>query len=1304
MNLISKTALLNRNLRIDKPGAAALDLRQQRGIALVITLIFVSITAFLAITFLIVSQRERGSVTVASNQTDARFAADAALERAKVEILAPILAYKNDERYDQIVSTNYINTRGFSGSLAGANPTNVNFDYYFDDFSGNPLSAGNFIDVVGNLQYNPRVPVFVPDPLKPTVPPEFRYYLDLNRNGRHDPSGYVPVINANYRYVNLDGSEGNVVQTNQPPPLPTDVQYQHFIGDPEWIGILERPELPHSGDNRFIARYAYLVVPEGKTLDANFIHNQAATRTLDLANDGFMRNQGVGSWEINLAAFLADLNPNIWLPGTAPNNGYYNYDRLNGFANKGRAFEDAQSLLAYRYNSNYNNLRSVAQLFPPVFPLLQGAETLFQRNHIDDYADGPLQTGVAGISEVASPDITTQPWPGADNPNHFFTPEDFFNKTASFFSNHLYSAGTSNSSFDSHTFYRMTAQLGTDSGVGAPRMNLNYDNLVQKNSQNISAATNFYEWRPLDFFTNAADRLLSTLPTNLYGYVTTTNIPIYSITPTVTNFMYTPAVHRLLQVAANLYDATTNRVDDLPHVYRPIFTRSLANGVTNVWISGYQEVTSDAVAMFNRPCVDVEFLATSTSLPTVISNYNVYNVPWVVGAKTNLPNFNEFNMVNGVQVSRKLEFRRRNINGDANAPNNTVVATNQLFVLTLTNSMANELWYSYSNVWNLSSSPLRMILTNEFSVQLTNMTQGYDMGFTYFGGVTNGIDQTYSSGVWTGYTNKLPRLPVSESFRLPLPSAVVLTQANVMALQSSSGGFTSVTRGRYLMPGSAGDFPLPRWGVNLHTRVRYGLFDDKTGRVVDYVALSKGEDTMDLAWELAGRANGLPIESNPNAPWYTNQLGGSYGIPPAGPSVGLWQQILVGIGQVQQADWYSYDSTVPNGQDKEKARTFFAYNLGFPSRYNGETNIYKTNIFSSPYNPYRTIYQHLAWEANDPLVHYTVSDLTDLGFSENIFRSSGKQANLPKDTIGGLNRRYSPWGIKPGGESVQAYNLALKDPLMFRPDNWMFPTNKFPSIGWMGRVHRGTPWQTIYLKSDDIGATDLRTWQLWSGNANDIDAASASPVADRKFFDLFTAVANDNADRGRMSVNQTNLAAWSAVLSGVITLSNSSPAFNPAVRPVPVYDPVVIEPAGQGGGGAPLQRIVDGINATRSGTNFYGTFKYIGDVFATPELTVKSPFLNTDVEMEEFDINDAAMERIPQQILGLLKQEDTRLVIYAYGQSLKPADRSIVYPSLLCTNYQVTGETAIRAVVSVKRTGDGGFRTEVESYNLLPPE
>ena len=46
------------------------------------------------------------------------------------------------------------------------------------------------------------------------------------------------------------------------------------VGDPEWIGILERPDAPYGPNNQFIARYAFIAVPVGNTLDLNAIHNQ----------------------------------------------------------------------------------------------------------------------------------------------------------------------------------------------------------------------------------------------------------------------------------------------------------------------------------------------------------------------------------------------------------------------------------------------------------------------------------------------------------------------------------------------------------------------------------------------------------------------------------------------------------------------------------------------------------------------------------------------------------------------------------------------------------------------------------------------------------------------------------------------------------------------------------------------------------------------------------------------------------------------------------------------------------------------
>ena len=92
---------------------------------------------------------------------------------------------------------------------------------------------------------------------------------------------------------------------------PTDVRV-FYNGDPEWIGILDYPGVPHGPTNRFVGRFAYIILPASKSLDLNSMHNQA--KRLGGGTEGYWRNQGFGSWEINLAAFLFELNsgPTAW--------------------------------------------------------------------------------------------------------------------------------------------------------------------------------------------------------------------------------------------------------------------------------------------------------------------------------------------------------------------------------------------------------------------------------------------------------------------------------------------------------------------------------------------------------------------------------------------------------------------------------------------------------------------------------------------------------------------------------------------------------------------------------------------------------------------------------------------------------------------------------------------------------------------------------------------------------------------------------------------------------------------------------
>jgi len=221
------------------------------------------------------------------------------------------------------------------------------------------------------------------------------------------------------------------------------------------------------------------------------------------------------------------------------------------------------------------------------------------------------------------------------------------------------------------------------------------------------------------------------------------------------------------------------------------------------------------------------------------------------------------------------------------------------------------------------------------------------------------------------------------------------------------------------------------------------------------------------------------------------------------------------------------------------------------------------------------------------------------------------------------------------------------------------------------------------------------------------DALLTHPANDWALLDTFTTAFNDNATRGRLSVNQTNLAAWSAVLSGVIAL-NGDPKGR-LIAPGTNFAAVAIEPVGLNGTNSSLLRIVNAINDVRS-TNFAGSFRKMGDILAVPELTVKSPFLNvTNDTQATWGVNDSVCERIPQQISGLLALDPPRFLVFAYGQALKPAPRSIITSGAffnLCTNYQVTAETATRTVFRIDGLNERppNPRVVIEKFSALPPD
>ncbi|MFM7100784.1 MAG: hypothetical protein ACKO3N_06405, partial [Verrucomicrobiota bacterium] len=418
-------------------------------------------------------------------------------------------------------------------------------------------------------------------------------------------------------------------------------------------------------------------------------------------------------------------------------------------------------------------------------------------------------------------------------------------------------------------------------------------------------------------------------------------------------------------------------------------------------------------------------------------------------------------------------------------------------------------------------------------------------------------------------------------------------------------------------------------------------------------------------------------------------------------------------------------------------------------------------VVQLPYTPSPDLLLTDRRMANDPLVHFTAEDLAPgqvihtapEGYTEVILSPLLRQpSNRPgvgfavtermmTNHLGNQPKVVSaraPWGENPDlGAAVPpadapnsiAFDVAFKDPLVTTPDDWNFPTNKLAGIGLLGRVHRGTPWQTFYLKakSPPAGTATIvdrfqgtKSWAAWAGSP------LTRPENDRLFLDLFTTAPNDNAARGLLSVNQTNAAAWSAVLSGVRVLGDTNRATTNSVR---VRQ---IEP-----GSAQLGRIIESIHQARS---HYpgGRFRRLGDVLSAPALTAGyatnlvrfngqwmllpgtnlfvSPFLSPFEDVvtgttRPAEVPDEVLEAIPQQILSLLHGDEPRVVVYAYGQSLKPAPNSIVTrpgPFFgLCTNYVVTGEHATRTVVRFDGSpypNRNDLRAVVEDHQTLPPD
>jgi hypothetical protein len=766
----------------------------------------------------------------------------------------------------------------------------------------------------------------------------------------------------------------------------------------------------------------------------------------------------------------------------------------------------------------------------------------------------------------------------------------------------------------------------------------------------------------LGFFTNVASRLLSS-QLNLDA----THIQIYP-----TN-QYTPSVHRLFQVAANVYESTsTNR---FPSVFRPLFSRDADGFGTNLFITGFTKVDSVTGPTDSQLALPVEVaLLAETNILVLDLPVNVYGVPWIIGARKGLPNFNKFDLESAFQLARKLQVTRESTN-DVFPFNPSHYSFNQMCYLSLSNQFGLEYWNSYSNPYTGS---VAIYVRDTLAHAVLTNDEGFTADFPVFP-VAGSIEIPNGNiDIWPGYNPATDPFGSLQSFQIPLNTNVTVITGSMYRFNVGGNVEEPGHIGPYLttnltLPYEANvtfngqPNPQPHWRLITSNEIQVFMLDTSVvpNRVIDYVQLAGPDNVRDLTSEIIANYDAPVVSTVPSGSqlWNTNFLNGNgFSIP-----IGLLSQIGVSIGSYAIAPASgTWGQTSPTLIANEIAG--FAAFFGFtppppfgPGEVQAIAAAQVTNAMQAPFTPMATVVEHISWQANDPLVHYLASDLNWLGAVVSDRNVDSLTNNNPNGTLGALNQHYMPWGGNPLfiGFDKNPYDLALKDPLVRASDDWNFPTNQFLSGEWLGRVHRGTPWQTIYLKSPNVlqelqiaggvtNYTGTNAWMTWTGDANTTDAVAMAPVQDGHEASLLAYIMNTKPFQSLFPVNSPKPNAWFRVLNGLTALTNIT-LDNPITfgGATAQFDTLVIRPHSP-----QTELIANAIESARAGQPG-GVFHDVGDILVVPQLSDESPFLNwNDTAQQEHGITDEAYEIIPSQLLPLLRADSLGSFGFKHGHAV----------------------------------------------------
>ncbi len=681
-----------------------------------------------------------------------------------------------------------------------------------------------------------------------------------------------------------------------------------------------------------------------------------------------------------------------------------------------------------------------------------------------------------------------------------------------------------------------------------------------------------------NFFTNVAARLLR----QQLG-VEWTQI---QIAPTN---QYDRAVHRLFQLTANLYDATST--NEYPSVFRPLVT---TNGGA-VWLTGF---TNDHRLSTLGAWLDA----------------NPHGLPLVIGAKKGFPNFNEFTLRSDVLVTRRLQLTRPNTN-EFTRPN----GTNQMYVLSLSNYFGVEAWNSYDVDRGAAPYPrtLQIHVTNLARASLTNS----------LGLQTNDV-QAAAASVLIPASAWSRAMIGTNAFRLVLNTNQVFLSNAVYSFSANAFANSSTSAFEHLN----GAFPIPDWTLTISNRLAYWMFEPGLDRVIDFVLL---EDTqaVDLHRDFIAGVNPYTgiggVSANIAGLWRTNRTSAG------SPTEGIWRQLDIAHGNVatSAAEWREFSQTGNfNESDRQAAINSFRYFCGLAPISGVAFQTNNTLAMQTPFNPAAKLAALRTWQVNDPLVHSHRDDLrSGITTSLQFLRPTQAASNVAPSTLTYLNTRYSPWFGNPNFFFDLSWtDRRLADAGVTSSDEWNFPMNESLAPHWLGRVHRGTPWQTLYLQAGTV------SWSEWLGTGND---PRTHPTNDWRTATLLAALFSTNHPRDLLSINSTNFADWQAALTGLTVLSNNL-EFPVLGDPLQFETNIIASTAPQ------ITTVVAGLEQRRLAQRD-GYFTDLAAFLNTPELSSASPWLNLAYPQPAFGLTDAAYEALPGQLLARVRPDPIGRILAA---------------------------------------------------------